>query len=133
MTYDWRYWLAAAAAARGAGPAARRRLANSAGVTSSGFAFVVIFPLPFPAAADCFAISVVIAERLPVFPEARVSSSMMVQTMLVDVESSTEMVGAGVTFLRFSGDARGLILCFAPFCEDRGLSFDSGNPWCVVL
>jgi hypothetical protein len=130
MTYDWRYWLAGVAAARGAeGPAARRRLANSAGVTSSGFSFVVFFfPLPFPAAADCFAITVVIAERLPIlFPEARGSSSVV--ATLVDVES---MVGAGVvivTFLRFSGDARGLVLCFAPFCEDRGRSVDSRNPF----
>ena len=136
MTYGVRYWLTDAVLE---GPAAaHRRLANSAGVTSSGFAFV--FPFFFPAAADCcFAISVVvvIAERLPrrvpVFPEA---PSSMVEG-LVDVGSS---VGAGAgqvelifTFLRFSCAGGELVLCFAPFGEDRGPSFDSRNPCFDVL
>lgn len=142
MTYGVRYWLTDAVLE---GPAAaHRRLANSAGVTSSGFAFV--FPFFFPAAADCcFAISVVvvIAERLPrrvpVFPEARVSSSSSFSMVegLVDVGSS---VGAGAgqvepifTFLRFSCAGGELVLCFAPFGEDRGPSCDSRNPCFDVL
>ena len=138
MTYGVRYWLTDAVLE---GPAAaHRRLANSAGVTSSGFAFV--FPFFFPAAADCcFAISVVvvIAERLPrrvpVFPEAQVSSSFSMVGGSADVGSS---VGAGqveliFTFLRFSCAGGELVLCFAPFGEDRGPSFDSRNPCFDVL
>lgn len=145
MTYGLRYWLADPVL-EGPAAAACRRLANSAGVTSSGFAFVFpFFFFPAEAADSCFAINVVvvvvIAERLPrrvpVFPETRVSSSSMVEGL---AHVGPSVVGAGadeiVTFLRFSGAAgRKLVLCFTPFCEDidRGPSFDSRNACFDVL
>lgn len=148
MTYGLRYWLADPVL-EGPAAAACRRLANSAGVTSSGFAFVFpFFFFPAEAADSCFAINVVvvvvvIAERLPrrvpVFPETRVSSSASMVEGLAHVGSS--VVGAGadeiVTFLRFFSRAAGgeLVLCFTPFCEDidRGPSFDSRNACFDVL